>query len=143
MVEITYFKYLLFSTPGPDLIHSAFQQNLKIANMKNDKISWSKPELEIYVLLLCANADAKQSEEEINLIRSTVNQECFDRIYDEFSGDSEEESLKKIESCVACHEYSHKELSEIQQRMKKVFLTDKRYGMMERNMERILNRILY
>ncbi len=111
--------------------------------MKNDKIFWSKPELEIYVLLLCANADAKQSEEEINLIRSTVNQECFDRIYDEFSGDSEEESLKKIESCVACHEYSHKELSEIQQRMKKVFLTDKRYGMMERNMERILNRILY
>lgn len=111
--------------------------------MKNDKISWAKHELEIYVLLLCANADATQSEEEINLIRSTVNPECFDRIYEEFSGDTEEESLKKIEACVACHEYSHKELSEIRQRMKDVFFTDKRYGMMERNMERILNRILY
>lgn len=111
--------------------------------MKNDKISWAKHELEIYVLLLCANADATQSEEEINLIRSTVNQECFDRIYEEFSGDSEEESLEKIEACVACHEYSHKELSEIRQRMKKVFFADQKYGLMERNLERILKRIIY
>lgn len=111
--------------------------------MKNEKKSWTKPELEAYVLLLCANADNKETSEEINLIRKHVDEECFAKIYAEFSGDNEEECLKKIENCVASHEYSHKELCEFQAKMKEVFLTDKRYGMMERNMERILNRILY
>ena len=111
--------------------------------MKNKRKSWSKPELEIYVLLLCANADKKESKEEINLIRTHVDEECFEKIYAEFSDDNEEESLKKIENCVASHEYSHKELCEFQTKMKEVFLTDDRYGMMERNMERILQRIIY
>lgn len=111
--------------------------------MKNEKKTWSKPELEIYVLLLCANADKTESKEEIDLIRSQVDLACFEKIYAEFSGDNEEESLKKIQICVASHEYSHKELCELQTKMKKVFLKDKRYGMMERNMERILDRMLY
>ena len=111
--------------------------------MKNKRKSWSKPELEIYVLLLCANADNRESKEEINFIRKQAKEECFDKIYTEFSGDNEEEGLKKIENCVASHEYSHKELCDFQTKMKKVFLKDNRYGMMERNMERILNRIMY
>ncbi len=111
--------------------------------MKNEKKSWSKPELETYVLLLCANADKKESKEELHLIKTHASEACFAKMYAEFSHDDEEESLKKIEQCVSSHEYSHKELCEFQTKMKEVFLTDKRYGMMERNMERILDRILY
>ena len=118
-------------------------QPSKPAGMKNDKVDWTKPELEAYILLLCANADSKETKEEVELIRSQAENESFEKIYSEFSGDTEEESLEKIESCVACHEYSHKELSEIRQRMKKVFFADQKYGLMERNLERILKRIIY
>lgn len=111
--------------------------------MKTNKNSWSKAELEVYVLLLCANADNKESKEEINFIRTHASKDCFDKIYAEFAGDDEEQSLTKIQNCVATHEYSHKELCEFQTKMKEVFLSDKKYGMMEKNLERILNRLVY
>lgn len=99
--------------------------------MKNENKSWSKPELEIYVLLLCANADNKESKEELDLIKARAGEDCLAKMYAEFSSDDEEKSLKKIEQCVSSHEYSHKELCEFRTKMKEIFLTDKRYGMME------------
>lgn len=111
--------------------------------MKKGKKYWTKKELQIYILLLCANADATETEEELKLIRSKVDEECFEKMYNEICGDSEEESLEKIQDIVALHHYSHRELSLLRREMKKVFLADNRLSMVERNLERILNNILY
>lgn len=111
--------------------------------MKNQNNNWTKTDLEIYILLLCANADAIETKEEIDLIKSNFDAETFERIYNEFSKHTEEESFHKIEENIRYHEYSHKELSEIRSEMKKVFYSDKRYNQMERNMERVLHRIIY
>ena len=111
--------------------------------MKNQKNDWTKKELEIYILLLCANADSVQTKEEIDLIRSKFDSKTFETIYNEFSNDTEDEGFHKIEENIRFHEYSHKELSEIRSEMKSVFYSDNKYSQTERNMERVLNKILY
>ena len=111
--------------------------------MSSKTNNWTKTELQIYILLLCANADLVQTEDEINLIKSKVDEDVFNKIYKEFSGDSEEESLEKIENNVATQEYSHKEIVCFQREMHEVFFTDKHFSMMERHLERILKNMLY
>lgn len=96
--------------------------------MKSQNNHWTKTELEIYILLLCAGADSVETKEEVDLIRSRFDTKTFESIHHEFKKDTEDEGLNKIEENIRFHEYSHKELSEIWSEMKKVFYSDKRYG---------------
>lgn len=111
--------------------------------MENEQNHWTKTELKIYILLLCSRADAVERDEEISLIKAKVDEGEFDKIYQEFSKDSEEQSLEKIRDNVAKHHYSQIELYEIRREMQEVFLADDNFKMMERNLERILENMLY
>lgn len=111
--------------------------------MESEKNHWTKTELQIYILMLCANADMQETKEEIDIIKSKVDDETFNKVYEEFCADTQDESLTKIERNIAMHHYSHRELNQIRKEMKEVFFTDKNFKMMERNLERILNNMLY
>lgn len=104
---------------------------------------WTKEELQIYILLLCANADSNQSNEEIKLIKSKTDAKTFDKIYNEFRNDSEDESFDKIDDNVQLHDYSEVELKKLKNDMQEVFFTDKKFSMMEENLNRILDNIIY
>lgn len=120
-----------------------FLTHQKIDIMKSEQQHWTKAELQIYILFLCANADSKMTEEEIELIKSKTDKATFEKIYQEFSGDTEEESLEKIQDNLALHEYSHKELSELRKEMFEIFFSDKKFSMMENTLDKILDNILY
>lgn len=111
--------------------------------MNSQQEHWTKAELQIYILLLCANADSVETEEEIALIRSKTDKATFEKMYQEFSGDSEEDSLEKIQDNLALHEYSHKEIAELRREMFEVFFSDKKFSMMENTLDKILDNILY
>ncbi|PWK17761.1 hypothetical protein [Xanthomarina spongicola] len=111
--------------------------------MNSKDTSWTKKELQTYILLLCANADSNETEEELNLIKSKTDPETFEKIHKEFSNDSEEERFEKIDINVQLHDYSNMELSEFRKEMYEIFLADKKYMLMERNLDRILDNILY
>ncbi|RKS53169.1 hypothetical protein BC962_1417 [Gillisia mitskevichiae] len=111
--------------------------------MKNESKYWSKEELKVYILLLCAKADSVETIEEINMIRSKIDPETFDRLYNEFSCDDEDNCLDKIQSAIAKHEYSNKEIIGLRKEIHAVFLTDKKFNMKERNLDRILDSMLY
>jgi hypothetical protein len=111
--------------------------------MEDQTHHWNKAELEIYILLLCANADLVQTREELQLIKERYDEATFQKMYREFSKDSEEESFRKIEMNISYHELSHKEINDIREQMKKVFSSDQKYSLMEHNMGRILNNMLY
>jgi hypothetical protein len=111
--------------------------------MKTSKNQWSKTELQIYILLLCANADSTESVEEIELIKSKTDLKTFEKLYQEFKGDSEEESLEKIQLNVQFYHFTNMELIEFRKETNEVFFTDKKFTMMERNLDRILDNILY
>ncbi|TRO64169.1 hypothetical protein [Christiangramia sabulilitoris] len=111
--------------------------------MKEESSPWSKTELQIYILLLCANADSVMTEEELKLVRSKTDKETFDRLFAEFTEDTEEESLEKIQDNLVLHEYSHKELGELRKEMFEIFFSDKKFSMMENTLDKILDNILY
>ncbi|MCG2459260.1 hypothetical protein K8352_00705 [Flavobacteriaceae bacterium F89] len=71
--------------------------------MKNELEKWSKAELKINILILCAKIDEVESEEEIALIQSKTDVETFNKLYDEFCCDEEDDCFKKIEYAVGLH----------------------------------------
>lgn len=128
------------------------QKNLKILLitdhlyneiMKTDQTPWNKAELKIYILLLCAKADLVETEEELNLIKSKTSTDIFDRMYEEFCKDDEDECYKKIQYAVGRHKYSYKELSELKKEIQEVFFSDKKLLMKEQNLSRVLDNIIY
>ncbi|MCM4156455.1 hypothetical protein [Gramella sp. AN32] len=111
--------------------------------MKSKKDYWSKKELQIYILLLCANVDSEETEEELNMIKSRFKEKKFEKIYGEFRDDSEEESLEKIQDSIAVLKFSQREINQLKSEMQQIFFSDRIYKLMERNMERILDNIIY
>ena len=111
--------------------------------MNSNQDFWSKKELETYIFLLCANADAIESASELNLIKSKVDIKTFEKIYQEFSKDTEEERFEKIEDAINKHDYSHMELGQLRKEMEKIFMSDSKMSMMEANIKRIMNNMLY
>lgn len=104
---------------------------------------WTKPELEIYILLLCANADHDESEEEISMIKSKVDSETYHRIYDEFKSDTEDESFEKIQDNINMHDYTNLEIANLRKHMYEIFFSDCDFKMMERNLDRIMDNMIY
>ncbi len=111
--------------------------------MKNESKYWSKQELKIYILLLCAKADSIESDVEINMIKSKIDIATFDRLYDEFCCDDEDNCLDKIQSAIAQHEYSNKEIKGLRKEIHEIFLSDKKFDLKERNLDRLLDSMLY
>ncbi len=111
--------------------------------MKKADKQWSKQELKVYILLLCAKADGIEVPEEIDLIKSKTSPEIFKKIYAEFAIDSEEENLEKIKDSIGRLYYSETELIELKNEIQEVFYADKYFSRKEINFNRILNKIIY
>lgn len=112
-----------------------------IMNTQNDR--WTRRELEIYILLLCANADSKETPEELRLISSRVDEKSFDKIYNEFTRDTEDQRLEKIEDAIAVNDFSHKELKNFKKEIHRIFFSDRHFSTMERNLDKILDNMIY
>lgn len=104
---------------------------------------WTKTELKIYILLLCADADAQITEVELELIKSKVDSKTFEKVLKEFSNDSEDERFEKIDDNIQRHEFDNTELASFRQEVYEVFLSDGKFKMLEQNLNRILDNILY
>ena len=111
--------------------------------MKPQKNIWSKIELQVYILLLCANADNDESEKELEMIKAKTDLETFEQIYQEFSADSEDERLDKVDAAIQLHRYSIMEIAAFRREMYEIFFSDCNFTMMERNLDRILDNIIY
>lgn len=104
---------------------------------------WTKLELQMYILLLCANADNMETEIELEIIKSKVDSKTFEKMYSEFSKDSEDQRFEKIDDSIHYHDYNNRELIKFRQEVHEVFFSDGKLNLMEQNLNRILNNILY
>ncbi len=104
---------------------------------------WTKEELQVYILLLCANADNDETEKEREMIQSKVSTETFEKMYSEFSNDSEEKRLKKIDRNVHHHTYTNMELIDFRREVYEIFFSDCDFKMMEKRLDWTLDNILY
>ena len=104
---------------------------------------WSKEQLHTYILLLCANADSDETQKELEMIKSKVDAGTFKTMYQEFKEDTEDQRLEKIDDAIQLLEYTPKELSDLKREMYEIFFSDCDFNLMERNLDRILDNILY
>jgi hypothetical protein len=111
--------------------------------MTSKKKEWTKTELQTYILLASANADHKETGEELDMIKSKISKETFDKMYTEFSGDSEKKQLKKIARNIHLHTYSNLELHAFRREVYEIFFSDCNFTMMEKRLDWTLDNILY
>jgi len=111
--------------------------------MTTKPTEWTKEELQIYILLLCANADKEETEEELEMILSKVSKKTFGKVYVEFHNDSEEIRLKKVDKNVHQHSYTNMELIAFRRDVYEVFFSDGNFTMMEKRLDLTLDNILY
>jgi hypothetical protein len=111
--------------------------------MKNQSKPWTKLELEIYIMLICANANAVETKHEIDVIKSRTDKKTFEKIYREFSEDDEETGLDKIDENIHLHDFTNMELSNLRRDIHELFMTDGVKDRKESNIDRILDNILY
>ncbi|MEB8330699.1 hypothetical protein OO009_15180 [Flavobacteriaceae bacterium KMM 6897] len=111
--------------------------------MKNKQPKWSKNELKVYILLLCAQADWDETPEEIAFIKSKTTPEIFDKIKKEANEDNEDISLDKIEAAIEEHRFSTLELIELKKEIQDIFISDKNFTLKERYIDEILDNLIY
>jgi len=104
---------------------------------------WTKDELKVYTLLLCAKADNHMSKEQLDLIKSKVDTDTYEKMYQEILKDSQDEGLYKIQKNVSWLHYTAMELGEFKKEVHQVFMTDKKIMMRESIVGEILDNILY
>ena len=111
--------------------------------MKNQKPNWTKAELQVYILLLCANADKKETKEELEMIQAKVSKETFEKMYKKFHKHSEKKRLNKVDLSVNKHEYTEMELAAFRREMYTLFFSDCNFSMLEKRLDWTLDNILY
>ena len=110
--------------------------------MKDATTKWTKEELQTYILLLCANADNDETEEELDMILNKVSKKTFVKMYKEFKNDTEEKRLKRISQAVNNLSYSHMELTAFRREIYEIFFSDCDFKMMEKRLDWTLDNIL-
>lgn len=105
--------------------------------------NWTKIELQVYILLMCAHADKEMTQEEQKMISSKVSKETFDKMKEIFQNDTEEKRFKKISKNIQHQSYSVMELGAFKKEMREVFLSDHKFTMMEQRLDWTLDNLLY
>jgi len=109
----------------------------------NKKITnWTKEELKVYILIYCANADFSESKFEVDFIKSKIKTNNFEKIQAEFEEDNDYQSIQKIQLSVEEHGYTNDEKNRLFGEIKELFLSDKKYDVLERNLYLGLSQIL-
>ncbi|GER59317.1 hypothetical protein [Patiriisocius marinus] len=111
--------------------------------MKHKAKDWTKEELQLYILLMCANADKNETKEELEMISSKVSKETFDKMLELFRSDTEIKRFKKIDRNIQQQNYSALELSAFKKEIYEVFLSDNNFSMLEKRLDWTLDNILY
>ena len=111
--------------------------------MSNSSKNWSKNELKVYLLLLCAQADSELTQIEIDMIKQKTDSATFASLYKEFIKDDEDTSFEKIEASIGVLEFSQMELSDLKKELYELFRSDKKFTAAEQYLNKILDNILY
>ena len=102
--------------------------------MKNFETNWTKEELQVYLLIYCANADFVETKEEIDFIKSNYNIDSYEKIHSEFKADNDYTRIQKIRFTLEKYCYSKEECEKLMEEMKSLFLSDGKYDTLEKNL---------
>lgn len=110
--------------------------------MSITKPNWTKEDLKIYILIYCAKADFNESNIEVDFIKSKLKNSDYEKLHTEFEADNDYQSIQKIQAALDKHGYSEKEVNGLFMEIKKLFLSDGKYDVLEQNLLLGLKHIL-
>ena len=96
--------------------------------------NWTKEELNLYILIFCANADFIESKGETDFLKLKSNETLFSRIHEEFDKDNDYQSIQKIRSTLDKFGYTKDEKDLLLREMKELFFLDGTYNILEKNL---------
>ena len=110
--------------------------------MTNYETTWTRDELNAYILLFCAHADFVESEDELLFIKDKMKTGDFERIHDEFEADNDFVNTEKIRAAISRLNYTTEDKSALLGDIKELFLTDGEFSILEENLILGLRHIL-
>ena len=110
--------------------------------MSNTNTSWTKAELEIYLLIYCANANFSESKKEKEFIKKHAQSDIYKRMHEEFEKDNDFISLQKIQSNFENLNINQAEKDELFSEIKELILCDGKGDVLEENIFRGLKHLL-
>lgn len=110
--------------------------------MSNEHPKWNFQEFSAFLMLYAANADLEVTEDEKDAILKKVDQATFDRINEEYIHLSDKEKIDLIMSYKGVHFPTAERTNELLDIMKKEFLADGTYSLLERNLMMIMKKLM-
>ena len=102
--------------------------------MREINTNWSKTEFKVYLMLYAAHANFFESEEERELIQSSVSRDTYRTIHREFEGDNDYQSIEKILFNIEKFKYEKEDLEGLLADIQLLFNADGRVDTLEANM---------
>ena len=108
----------------------------------NDHPKWNFEEFSAFLMLYAASADLKVTSDEKEAILQKVNEETFDEIWKEYHSMSDINKINIILSYKGLYFPTAERTNELLDLMKKEFMADGEFSLLEQNLMRILKKLL-
>jgi hypothetical protein len=103
---------------------------------------WNYNEFLTYILIYAAHADLEFSSEEREVIKSQIDHEKAAHLLEEFQQSSDYEKIQIIQAYKGLYYPTNERRDEILYRIRTLFESDGKFDVMERNMFRMLKKIM-
>lgn len=95
--------------------------------MKTQQNNWTKAELTAYLLLYCASADFVTTAKELDLAKTGVDRETFNRLATEIEQDNDKTRIDKIQMALSVLSLTKDEKTLLLQEMKLLLTENNEY----------------
>ncbi len=108
----------------------------------SDHPKWNFEEFSAFLMLYAASADLKVTTDEKDAIMEKVNEETFNKIWKEYNSMSDINKINTILSYKGLYFPTADRTNELLDLMKKEFMADGEFSLLEKNLMRILKKLL-
>jgi len=108
----------------------------------NNHPKWNFQEFSAFLMLYAASADLKVTTEEKDAILKKVNEATYDKIWKEYHAMSDINKINLILSYKGLYFPTAERTNELLDLMKKEFMADGEFSLLEKNLMRIVKKLL-
>ena len=110
--------------------------------MNEEKLTWNYSEFLTFVMIYASHVDMDFSDDEMNIIKTKVDDDVFDKMYEEFDKRSDFESLQTILAYKGLYYPTAERKNEILRTIKLQFFADGEYSPMERELMHFFEKLM-
>ena len=103
---------------------------------------WNYNEFLCFILIYASHADMEFTDEERSMIKSQINEDKSAPLFAEFQELTDYERIQTIQAYKGLYYPTHEKRDEILVRMRALFESDGKFDVMERNLFRMLKKIM-